>query len=218
MLYCTNSNCGAKLLMAFTHFTTRNAMNIEGLSEATLEKFIDMGFLESFGDIYRLKEHKADIESMEGFGERSAQNLFASIERSRDAEMPRFINALGIQNVGLANARLLCKAYRQDLTAILAAEGGGTGVYRRVWGHHREPCVYEYFKIQSIGTSLKTCCDMCDLLPRKSPRRRPRSPLEGKPSSSREIWNISKTVTRLWILSSSAVERLSPVSARRPRI
>ncbi|MBC8542833.1 NAD-dependent DNA ligase LigA [Bianquea renquensis] len=179
VLYCTNPNCGAKLLMAFTHFTTRNAMNIEGLSEATLEKFIDMGFLESFGDIYRLKEHKADIESMEGFGERSAQNLFASIERSRDAEMPRFINALGIQNVGLANARLLCKAYRQDLTAILAAkeeelasiDGFGDIIANRV---------YEYFQNPINRDVVEDLLRYVRFAPAEESEEAAQMPLEGK--------------------------------------
>lgn len=165
--------------MAFTHFTTRNAMNIEGLSEATLEKFIEMGFLESFGDIYRLKEHRAEIESMEGFGEKSAQNLFASIENSRDAELPRFINALGIQNVGLANARLLCKAYRQDLTAILAAgeeelasiDGFGDIIANRV---------YEYFQNPINRDVIEDLLRYVRFAPAEESEEGAQTPLEGK--------------------------------------
>lgn len=121
VLYCLNADCQAKKIKSFTHFVGRDAMNIEGLSESTLQKFIEHGYIKSFADIYRIEQYKDEIITMEGFGEKSYNNLIASIERSRQASLPNFIYALGIINVGLSNAKLLCKYYHYDLDAILIA-------------------------------------------------------------------------------------------------
>ena len=120
-LYCTNPNCSAQRIQALSHFVSRDAMNMEGLSEETLKKFLEKGFVENYPDIFRLENHKDEITEMEGFGEKSYQNLIASIEKAKDAELPNFIYALGINHVGLRNAKLLCSNFGYDLEKIKAA-------------------------------------------------------------------------------------------------
>lgn len=120
-LYCTNPNCKAQRIKAFTHFVSRDAMNIEGFSEATIEKFIDKDFLDDFVDIYYLHKYEKEIKEMEGFGEKSFNNLVNSIEASKNVDMPNFINALGLNQVGLSNAKLLCEHFEYDLTKIMNA-------------------------------------------------------------------------------------------------
>jgi len=120
-LYCTNPNCRARLISSLGHFVSRNAMNIEGFSEATIEKFVERGFLGNYCDIYRLGDHAEQIKQMDGFGEKSVENLLAAIEQSRSVGLPNFIHALGINHVGLANARLLCNYFGHDISRIRAA-------------------------------------------------------------------------------------------------
>lgn len=120
-LYCINPDCSAKNIKLFTHFVSRNAMNIDGLSEATLEKFIDKGFLRKLDDIYHLDRYQEEIRNMEGFGEKSYDNMIHSIDASRKASLPGFIYGLGILNVGLANAKLICRHFDQNLDAIMQA-------------------------------------------------------------------------------------------------
>lgn len=121
-LYCTNENCAAKQIKAFTLFVSRDAMNIDGLSEATLEKFIDMGFLHEFADLFHLDRHKDRIVEMEGFGEKSYQNLIESVERARHTTLPRLIYGLGIANIGAANAKMLCRYFDHDLKRMQEAD------------------------------------------------------------------------------------------------
>ena len=120
-LYCKNPDCTAKQTKAFELFVSRNAMNIEGLSEATLEKFIDCGFIHSFADIFHLSEHMAEICEMEGFGEKSCANLLASIEKARRVQLSAFIYALGIPGIGVANAKVLARAFHQNFDELRAA-------------------------------------------------------------------------------------------------
>lgn len=117
-LYCTNDFCSAKKLKLFSHFVSRNAMNIEGLSEATIEKFMEEGFLEDLYDIYRLEPYRMQIVTMEGFGERSYENLQQAIEASRTTTLSRFLYGLGIMNIGVATAKMICRHFQNDLTAI----------------------------------------------------------------------------------------------------
>ena len=117
-LYCTNPDCQAKKIKAFTLFASRDAMNIDGLSEATLEKFIARGFIHSFSDIFHLSQHREEIVQMEGFGEKSYENLINSLETARKTTLPRLIYSLGIPNIGVANAKMICKAYNYDLEKI----------------------------------------------------------------------------------------------------
>ncbi len=121
-LYCTNENCAAKQIKAFTLFVSRDAMNIDGLSEATLEKFIDMGLLHEFADLFHLDRHKDRIVKMEGFGEKSYQNLIESVERARHTTLPRLIYGLGIANIGAANAKMLCRYFDHDLKRMQEAD------------------------------------------------------------------------------------------------
>lgn len=121
-LYCTNPLCEAKKLKSFTLFVSRDAMNIDGLSEATLEKFIGKGFIHEYADIFRLERFAEEITQMEGFGEKSCQNLLASIDHARKTTLPRVIYGLGITGIGLANAKMICRYYRYDLEAMKAAQ------------------------------------------------------------------------------------------------
>ncbi len=121
-LYCTNPLCEAKKLKSFTLFVSRDAMNIDGLSEATLEKFIGKGFIHEYADIFRLERFAEEITQMEGFGEKSCQNLLASIEHARKTMLPRVIYGLGITGIGLANAKMICRYYRYDLEAMKTAQ------------------------------------------------------------------------------------------------
>ena len=122
VLVCTNPDCAAKKIKAFTLFASRSAMNIEGLSEMTLEKFIAAGYIHEFADIYRLEAHRDSIVEMEGFGEKSYNRLWESVEKSRSTTMPRLVYALGITGIGAANARVLCDHFGDDLQAIASAD------------------------------------------------------------------------------------------------
>ncbi len=117
-LYCTNPDCDAKKIKSFTLFVSRDAMNIDGLSEATLEKFIGRGFLHQYQDIFHLDRYREEIVEMEGFGERSYKKLTEGIERARDVELPNLIYSLGIANIGLANAKVICRYYKYDIDAM----------------------------------------------------------------------------------------------------
>lgn len=120
-LICSNSNCKAQRLRAFAHFTTRDAMNIEGLSEATIEKFLERDYLEDFTSLYHLAQYEAEIIEMEGLGKKSFTKLMNSIEKSRDVAIANFIYALGISQVGLGTAKLICKHFNNDLEAMMEA-------------------------------------------------------------------------------------------------
>lgn len=108
-LYCTNPDCQAKHVKSFAHFVSRDAMNIDGLSEATLEKFIQKGFLKKFKDLYHLDRYSDDIIDMDGFGQKSYDNLIASCNRSKNTTLPKVIYGLGIANVGLSNAKMIVR-------------------------------------------------------------------------------------------------------------
>lgn len=120
-LYCPNPFCSAKKVKLFGHYVSRDAMNIDGLSEATLTKMIDKGFLSELYDLYELKQYQSEIVEMEGFGEKSCANLLDSIEASRNTTLPRFVYGLGILNIGAANAKLLCKHFGYSLSALMGA-------------------------------------------------------------------------------------------------
>ena len=120
-LYCTNPECAAKKIKSFTLFVSRDALNMEGLSEATLEKFISMGFIHEYADLFHLAEHRDAIVDMEGFGEKSYANLMDSIEKARNTTLPRLIYGLGIANIGLVNAKMLCRHFDYDLDALQSA-------------------------------------------------------------------------------------------------
>ena len=121
-LYCMNPDCDAKKVKSFTLFVSRDALNIDGLSEATLEKFLGRGYLHTFADLFHLEQYREEIVEMEGFGEKSYQNLADSIEKSRKTTLPRVIYGLGIANIGLANAKMICREYHDDLERMMQAD------------------------------------------------------------------------------------------------
>lgn len=121
-LYCINPECAAKKIKSFTLFVSRDALNMEGLSEATLEKFISMGFIHEYADLFHLAEHQDAIVDMEGFGEKSYANLMDSIEKARNTTLPRLIYGLGIANIGLVNAKMLCRHFDYDMDALQSAK------------------------------------------------------------------------------------------------
>ena len=122
VLCCINPGCAAKRIKAFTLFVSRNAMNIDGLSEATLEKFIARGFIHNFGDIFEIEKHRDEIVSMDGFGEKSFDNLIESLEKAKDTTAARVLYSLGISNIGLSNAKLICRHFDDDLEAVRHAD------------------------------------------------------------------------------------------------
>ena len=121
-LYCMNPDCVAKKIKSFSLFTSRDAMNIDGLSEATLEKFIAMGFIHNFGDIFEIGKYKEQIVVMEGFGQKSFDNLMASLERAKETTLAKVIYSLGITGIGLANAKVICKYFDDDIEKIRHAD------------------------------------------------------------------------------------------------
>ena len=121
-LYCTNEDCAAKKIKSFTLFVSRDALNMEGLSEATLEKFIDRGFVREYADLYHLDRYQEEITQMEGFGDKSYHKLVQSIETSRNTTLPRVIYGLGIANIGVANAKMICRYFDHDLEKMMEAD------------------------------------------------------------------------------------------------
>lgn len=118
-LYCMNPECQAKHVKSFALFVSRDALNIEGLSEATLEKFISRGYIHTFADIFHLDQYKEKIQKMEGFGEKSYKKLTESIEKARTTTLPRVIYSLGIAGIGLANAKVICRELKYDVECLL---------------------------------------------------------------------------------------------------
>lgn len=120
-LYCMNQECPVKKVKALTLFVSRDALNMEGLSEATLEKFITEGFIRDYKDLFHLDRYKNQIIEMEGFGEKSYDNLIASVEAARNTTLPRLLYALGIANIGVAMAKVVCKHFDYDLDTMRSA-------------------------------------------------------------------------------------------------
>lgn len=117
-LYCPNRECPAKHIKLYTLFVSRDAMNIDGLSEETLEKFIDAGYIKEFADIFHLDKYREEIISTAGFGEKSYDKLVTSVEKARNVELPKLLYGLGISNIGVANAKVICKAFDYDIKKI----------------------------------------------------------------------------------------------------
>ena len=120
-LVCTNPRCQAKHIKSFALFVSRDAMNIEGLSEATLEKFIMNGFIKDFTDIFHLDRYADEIKAMDGFGEKSYLNLQTGIQNARVTTLPRLVYSLGIPNIGIANAKMICRALGNDPEKVMNA-------------------------------------------------------------------------------------------------
>ena len=121
-LYCTNPDCMAKKIKLLTHFVSRDAMNIAGLSEMTLEKFVGENMIHELSDVFKLKNHREKIVSLEGFGEKSYNNLIESIDKARETTAVRVLYSLGIANIGLATAKLICRFFDNDIEKITKAK------------------------------------------------------------------------------------------------
>ena len=122
MLYCENPHCPAKRIKQFALFVSRDALNIEGLSEMTLEKFIGKGFIQEFPDLFSLEEHKEEIIAMEGFGQKSYDKLIENAEKARETSLARLLYGLGIGGIGASNARVLSEAFHEDAEELSRAE------------------------------------------------------------------------------------------------
>lgn len=158
VLTCPNPSCEAKQIKSLALFVSRDAMNIEGLSEATLEKFVQKGFIHSLSDIFHLDRYREEIVTMEGMGEKSYNNLMQAIEKSRDITTARFVYSLGIANVGLSNAKLICRYFQDDVKKLMMAsaddmttiEGIGPIIAKSVEDYFKDP-----EKHQEVETLLK---------------------------------------------------------------
>ncbi len=120
-LYCINDECLAKQIKSFTHFVSRDALNIEGLSEATIEKLIAKGLVTELADIFHIEKFKDIITKMEGFGEKSFNNLVNSINKARTTTAARLLYSFGITNIGLSNAKLISRKFNDDWEKIQGA-------------------------------------------------------------------------------------------------
>lgn len=140
VLICTNPDCSGKLLGRFTHFVSKKGMNIDGLSEATLELLISNGFVREFEDIYRLSVHNDKLIKLPGFGPKSVEKLLQSIEKSREVKLENFICALGIPNIGLSASKTIAKYFDYDINKFINAEIGGA------YGHP-----FDWTKLDDFG-------------------------------------------------------------------
>ena len=121
-LFCDNPDCAIKNIKGFENFVSRNCMNIEGISIATIETFIEMGFIKEYADLYRLDKYKDKIVTLDGFGEKSFNNLSDAINKSRDTECYRVINSLGILGIGTANAKILSKHFGDNIQKLMESD------------------------------------------------------------------------------------------------
>ena len=118
-LYCNNPNCQAQLVGKLTHFVSKHAMNIQGVSESIIETLVDNGYVECYSDIYKLEEYRDELITIDGFGEKSYENLINSIDKSRNTTLERFIVAMGIPNIGRSAAKIIAKHFKGDLNAFV---------------------------------------------------------------------------------------------------
>ena len=144
-LCCMNPDCAAKKIKAFTLFVSRDAMNIDGLSEATLEKFIARGFIHNFGDIFEIEKYRDEIVDMDGFGEKSFENLLSSIKKAKETTLAKVIYSLGIANIGLSNAKVICRHFEDDLDKIREADEEEISAIDGI-GPVIASCLVKYFK------------------------------------------------------------------------
>jgi DNA ligase (NAD+) len=144
-LKCANPDCSAKIVNKLKHFVSRDCMNIEGVSIATLEKFVEKGWITTFGDIYRLSDHEAEIKVMDGFGKRSYEKMIKGIEASKTIAFQNFVNALGIKLVGLSTAKDLSKAYNNDIKLLVKTTWGDLHKISGIGGETAQ-AIHDYFK------------------------------------------------------------------------
>ena len=161
-LYCMNPDCDAKKVKAFAHFVNRDALNIDGLSEATLEKFLGKGFLHSFTDLFHMDRFEEEITQMEGFGEKSYKKLITAAEEARKTSLPRVIYALGITGIGLANAKVICREFAFDIEEMLSADVERLSQIDGV-GEVLAGAFYSYFQEEKNVTEFKALLSELEL-------------------------------------------------------
>lgn len=167
-LFCINEACSAKKIKSFELFVSRDAMQIDGMSEATLEKFITKGMINEYADIYRLSRYAEDICNMEGFGVKSFDNMMASIDKSRQTNLVRVLYSLGILNVGLSNAKVLCRFFDYDLEAIRSADVESLSLIDGI-GEVIAKSIYDYFHNDSNNEALDNLLtELTLIVPEKS--------------------------------------------------
>ena len=155
-LNCTNPDCPAKQIKSFALFTSRDAMNMEGISENTLEKLLATGILSDFTDLYKLSEHKDVIVALEGFGEKSYEKMIDSIEASRNTTLPRVLYALGIPGIGVANAKVICRHFEYNPEYIINADADELSEVEGI-GEILAKGIVDYF---SLEKNKKLFCDI----------------------------------------------------------
>ncbi len=158
VLLCTNPECPARKLKSFALYVSRNAMNIDGLSEMTLEKLIGRGFIHTLKDIYHLDRYQEQIEGMDGFGPKSYANLQESIANSRHTTLARLLYGLGIPGIGAANAKLLCRHFHDDLDALLLADAASLSEIEGI-GTVLADAVVQYFAKEAVREQLAELLD-----------------------------------------------------------
>lgn len=162
VLLCTNPECPAKKLKSFALYVSRNAMNIDGLSEMTLEKLIGRGFIHTLQDIYHLDRYQEEIEKMDGFGPKSYANLQESIQKSRHTSLSRLLYGLGIPGIGAANARLLCRHFKDSLDALLGADAESLSEIEGI-GPILAEAVVQYFAEDKVREELDALLPELDI-------------------------------------------------------
>lgn len=146
VLMCINPDCSAKKIAKFTHFVSRNCMNVEGLSEATLEKFIELGWLNKFIDIYHLSDHRVPMIKLDGFGKKSVDKLLGAIEKSRTVKLENFIAALGIPNIGLSAAKTISEEFNGSCVEfIMATENSFDFTRLKDFGSIMDTSIHDWF-------------------------------------------------------------------------
>lgn len=165
-LYCSNKDCPAKHLGRFQRFVCRDAMNIVGLSDETLKKFIDKGWLRSLSDIYRLQDHKAEMEQMEGFGKKSVGNILKSIEASKHVEPWRFLYAMSIPNVGRDVSKKIIRFCGGSFDAFLEKLKYGEDVFRGAEdvGEVIQASIYDWKQNRHFTEDMANLVDMMDFI------------------------------------------------------
>lgn len=162
-LMCVNNQCPAKKVKSLAHFASRDAMNIDGMSEATLEKFVEEGIVSKFVDLFKLEDHQETIVNMEGFGEKSYTKLIEATEKSKTVQMPNFIYGLGINHIGLSNAKVLTKAFSYDLDQLMAADEETLVNVNTIGDIIAKSCM-DYFSHQEYKEQITELVDVLDIL------------------------------------------------------
>lgn len=170
VLYCTNENCKGKLLGKLTHAVSKSALNIDGLSESTIEKFINLGWLNSIKDIYHLSDHENEMKSLDGFGKKSVDKLLSSIEKSRSVDLEYFLNSLSIPLLGKSASGMIAESVDYEFgiwmkqMAVGGAEhfkylpGVGNALINSLNNYFNEYCsdIWELSKEFTFKTKEKT--------------------------------------------------------------